>query len=60
MKKNNKQSNNIKNCLNKDTKSCKNCKHDNVKNSDENNIGFENNSKSFTLDENDDHSFELK
>lgn len=61
-KNNNKRSNNVKNSLNnKNSKITNNCnKTNNVKNSNNNDIGFEESSKSFTLDENDDHSFELK
>ena len=61
MKKNsNRQSNNVKNSLNKNSKTINNCKRSNdIKNSNHN-VGFEEDSKSFSLDENDDHSFELK
>jgi hypothetical protein len=63
---NNKQSNNVKNSLNNcKTKNCnknnvKNCNNCNNNVKDSNNIGFDEDSKSFSYDENDDHSFELR
>lgn len=57
MKKSKQQSNNaIKNC-----KNCKDCKNNVSSKSNKNNdIGFSNESKSFELDENEEHSFELR
>lgn len=62
MKKNNKQSTNVKNSMNKNTNNCKNnCKSNNVSNKSNNKtVGFEDESKSFELDPNEDHSFELR
>ena len=66
MKKNNnsKQSNNVKSRNNTSTKNCNSC-NNKVSNESKNkvsNIGFDDNdeSRSFHLDENDDHSFELR
>ena len=60
MKKNsNRQSNNVKNSLNKNSKTINNCKRSNdIKNSNHN-VGFEEDSKSFSLDENDDHLMKM-
>lgn len=55
MKKNQKQSNtksqSVKNCDKKDVRSCKSCSSHDVKSEED---------KSFELDENNDHSFELR
>ncbi|MFV0249970.1 MAG: hypothetical protein ACK5HP_02910 [Bacilli bacterium] len=55
-----KQSNKV--ASNRTNSSVKNCKNNNVKSSanTKKNIGFENETRSFNLDENDDHSFELR
>lgn len=64
MKKSNKQSNITNKSNNKvtdcDKKSVKNKSNNKVCDKSNNNIGFENESKSFKLDENDEHSFELR
>lgn len=60
MKQSNKSNNNVKNSLNKNCKSCNNKSNNNIKNSNQVNGFDDDESKSFELDENDDHSFELK
>ena len=63
MKKNkNIQSNDVSNKTNKNINDCsKNCNVSNKSNDKMNsNIGFANKSKSFELDENNEHSFELR
>jgi hypothetical protein len=66
MKKNkNMQSNNVKNNCGNNVKDCKknnvsNKSNNKMNNKANNNIGFANETKSFELDENDEHSFELK